>query len=569
MFCSALAISLSLVLNLVCDARGQSPSINASQILQKTVDALGGTDALNNITGFSYEALTIYRSQTLTQNYALHRSDQSVSATGTQIMSFRENSNNLQARIDRAYRYNDYWIWAWPELVPSINYSLVLQDGPDGFACFNRGQNDFYYADGAADMLGYTDPYLADYLVHQVHQFALPWLIKQFVSAESLVVHELENPWTGVVLPAMTLPNLNLTLVVNNNLPYMVRAYEWHKIFGNSTSDVIFSNFSTFGSILLPQRIQTVYNTFNMIEDFFIDRIEINPHWPAGYFEPESNNTRMPPAQSAEYPRSEVHEFFESALWTGPFPYNTSDVIIEYPVSGVQAIKSIYVGFNDYVQLLVEFNEGFLITDASPLRSKIIIEWVKRNSAKKILYVVPSHHHRDHAGGVDDYVAAGATLVVPEVAKEYYRNVNGGQVEFLTYTQEQPFVLDDGNVQFRSFWREESPHAADWSYGLATTSCPTNDTGVVLFVADVVNPGSYSEGSTSNALRWDAGYARQWILGAAQDGVPRTSLILGAHGSTKYAVHNVEPLAMVADITGVVYPDVKVQSLAIRDMCYH
>ncbi|KAL9085992.1 MAG: hypothetical protein Q9165_007354 [Trypethelium subeluteriae] len=520
-------------------------------IVSETVKALGSIEVLNNITSFSYEALTIYRSQTLTQNYNLQHSDQSVSAAGSQIMSFKEGNNTLYERIDRAYRYNDYWIWAWPELVPEMNYSMVLRDGLHGFACFNQGQNSFY-ADDPTQALGYADAYLTDYLVYQAHQFAILWLVKQFVASPSVTAHHLEDPLTGAVLPAIDHPKLGLTLVINNSLPYMVRSYEQHKIFGKSTSDVIFSNYSMFGSVLFPQRFQTVYNTVNMVEDFFADNIIINPTWSADYFEPKSKTNRTAPAQSPEHPRSEAHEFFESALWDGPFTFNVSDVVVEYPVPG----------------LLVEFDEGFLITDASPFRSQILLDWVRKNSRKNITHVVPSHHHRDHAGGVGDYVAAGAKLVVPEIARDYYKNVNGGQVEFVTYTREQPFVLDDGNVQFRSFWREENPHAADWSYGIATSSCPKNDTGVVVYVADVVDPGSVPAYSTSNALRWDAGYARQFILNAAQDGVPRSSLIIGAHGSTIEFVHNSESLENVANITGVVYPDIAVKSLAGNPNCY-
>ena len=565
MFMSALFLSLLIPVG-VCSVQQGGYSGNGSQVLERTVEALGGADALNNITSFSYEALTIYRSQTLTQSYGLKRSDQSVSAAGAQTMSFREHNNTLQERIDRAYNYNDYWIWAWPNLAPGINYSMVLQDGPDGFACFNQGQNSFHSDPTVA--LGYADAFLTDHLIQQAHQFALPWLIKQFMAAQSLVVSQVKDHLTGVALPAIEHPNIGLTLVMNNNLPYMIRSYEQHKIFGNSTSDVIFSNYSTFGSMLLPQRIQTVYNNFNMIEDFFADNVRINPSWPAYYFEPKSNTTPIAPSRSKEYPRSEVHEFFESALWGGPFPFNVSNVKVEYPVPGVPAIKSVYVEYADYLQLLIEFDEGFLVTDAPPHRSNILLEWVKHNSEKQILYVVPTHHHRDHAGGVGDYVAAGAKLVVPDIAKDYYENVNDGQVDFLTYTEEQPFALNDGKVQFRSFWREENPHAVDWSYSVATAACPANDTGVVVYVADVVSPGFEQGVSTSDALRWDAGYARQFVLTAAQDGVPLSSTIVGSHGSVEGEVSNSESLKMIVNITGVMYPDIKAGSWANESKCH-
>ena len=207
-------------------------------------------------------------------------------------------------------------------------------------------------------------------------------------------------------------------------------------------------------------------------------------------------------------------------------------------------------------------------TSSESYRSKILLDWVKQNSHKEIAYVIPSHHHRDHDGGVPDFVAAGAKLVVPEIAKEYYHKVNGGDVQFMTYTEEQPFVLSDGNVQFRSFWRGENLHAADWSYGIATAACPTDETEVVAYVADVVNPGFYPGVSTSNALRWDAGYARQFVLAAVQDGVPRSSLIVGPHGSIQGEVSNAESLEMVANITGVAYPDIRPGSLAEGDRCH-
>ena len=142
-------------------------------------------------------------------------------------------------------------------------------------------------------------------------------------------------------------------------------------------------------------------------------------------------------------------------------------------------------------------------------------------------------------------------------------------MEFETYAQDQSFVLNDGRVQFRAFWRGENPHAADWSYGVATAACPTDDTGVVIFNADVIDPGDLgSDFPTSNAVRWDAGYGRQWVFSAVEDGIPRSSLIVGAHGSSMLQnVSNAESLERVADITGVLYPDIRAGSWADKKHC--
>lgn len=40
----------------------------------------------------------------------------------------------------------------------------------------------------------------------------------------------------------------------------------------------------------------------------------------------------------------------------------------------------------------------------------------------------PTHHHRDHSGGVPDYVAAGAKLIVPEMSREYWANIPDAEI---------------------------------------------------------------------------------------------------------------------------------------------
>ena len=42
---------------------------------------------------------------------------------------------------------------------------------------------------------------------------------------------------------------------------------------------------------------------------------------------------------------------------------------------------------------------------------------------KPIRYVIPTHHHLDHAGGIRAFMATGATLVVPFSAREFYAKV--------------------------------------------------------------------------------------------------------------------------------------------------
>ena len=403
-----------------------------------------------------------------------------MSATGSQNLSFDISSSKLQSRTDRAYQYDDYWLWAFPDLQPPINFSFVVHDGDEGFACFTNGQNSFFAADPSV-ALGYADSYLTDYLIHQAHQFALPWLLRTFLADfDRLQQYQVQDSFGGETYLAVEHSGLGLALLINttSHLPYAVRSQEYHVVYGNSTSDLVLSAWAevniggqgsnTEANLLLPYRLQTIYNSKSVLEDFMVDAISINAELSQDFFKPDILRQRSngqsetfsklsKPSRSPEYPRSEVHELFETGLWSGPWGeyYNVSDVVISHPFPSFKQISTIYVGYPDYVQILVEFEDGLLITDAAPHRSKIILDWVDMNMrGKRITYVVPSHHHRDHAGGVDDYVAAGATLVVPEVARELY-NFTGKVGKMETYTDLESFVLKDESVEFALFGKRK------------------------------------------------------------------------------------------------------------------
>ena len=524
------------------------------------------------------EPTSIYRSHTLGQNYNFMDPDQSVSAAGSQNMSFSFDGERLLTRIDRSYVYNDYWIWAHPDLQPIINFTLVIHDGPRGFACFNRGQNNFY-AEDPRTALGYADTYLTDYLVRQSHQFALPWLLKKFTSdPKGLHQSVASDASRGVRLLALQHAAVDVVLLVNATtmLPYALRTREEHTVFGDCTNDLLLSAWADVSicstncshqhqqTVFLPHRLQTVYDSHAVLEDYLIDSITINAADDA-FFEPASDGYLKQIGSSSSsdggsgisspadsYPAGDVHEFYESGLWNWPMglSYTASDVVVYHPFPDFNAIMTIYAGpYPDYVQLLVEHESGLIITDAAPYRSHAVLAWIAANMrGKKITHVVPSHHHRDHAGGVNDYVAAGAILVVPEVARELYNLTDKVPLtQMLTYNETNPFQFRDGHVQFHSFWRASSPHAQDWSFSVATKARPTTDEHFVLFNADVVSPGS-------DAARWDTMAARQFLIDAVKHGVPRSTLLVGAHGSTQNGTSTSEALIGIADTSAFLYP---------------
>ena len=81
---------------------------------------------------------------------------------------------------------------------------------------------------------------------------------------------------------------------------------------------------------------------------------------------------------------------------------------------------------SSHATIVVEMADH-LIAVEGPLyeaRTAPVVQAIKAKFPNKpIRYVIPTHHHLDHAGGIRALMAAGAILVVPFSAKEFYAKV--------------------------------------------------------------------------------------------------------------------------------------------------
>ena len=69
--------------------------------------------------------------------------------------------------------------------------------------------------------------------------------------------------------------------------------------------------------------------------------------------------------------------------------------------------------------LVVAFRDHVLVVDAPPNAAQVIALADSLAPGKPVRYVVPTHHHDDHAAGVAHYAAAGATLVTTPGNRAY------------------------------------------------------------------------------------------------------------------------------------------------------
>jgi glyoxylase-like metal-dependent hydrolase (beta-lactamase superfamily II) len=141
-----------------------------------------------------------------------------------------------------------------------------------------------------------------------------------------------------------------------------------------------------------------------------------------------------------------------------------------------------YIGGIRHASVAVEFRDFVTVIEAplSEKRSIVVIDEVHRLVPNKpIRYLVNTHHHFDHSGGMRTFVAEGATVVVPHMDREFYekvvfspapRTLEPDRLSFLTADQlANPFlefvngkyVISDGTRTLDVYPLPPFEHTAD------------------------------------------------------------------------------------------------------------
>src|SRR5690348_3212623 len=84
------------------------------------------------------------------------------------------------------------------------------------------------------------------------------------------------------------------------------------------------------------------------------------------------------------------------------------------------------LGGGTHNSVLVEFKDFVAVVEApqNEARSLAVIDEVDRLAPNKLIkYVVNTHHHFDHAGGLRTYLSQGTTVITHESNKQYYLDI--------------------------------------------------------------------------------------------------------------------------------------------------
>ena len=122
----------------------------------------------------------------------------------------------------------------------------------------------------------------------------------------------------GFKCPALADALLDITVLFKPGtyLPYIVRTYEQHNIYGNSINDFVVCNYTAVAGVQFLRRIKLIDNEVSMLTDTLIGKVDVNPSFLSDFFSGirlnQINNTALglqpSPPKDTPYGKAETFE---------------------------------------------------------------------------------------------------------------------------------------------------------------------------------------------------------------------------------------------------------------------
>ena len=278
---------------------------------------------------------------------------------------------------------------------------------------------------------------------------------------------------------------------------------------GDAVQEIVFADYGRYGRVMIPSR-RTQRVAGEVIQDHRYTDIRVNTRPADSVFTRPAGLTETPPTANAPQPER----------FTKVAP-------------GIHLLENAAPGYN---MLVAEIGDHLVVVDA-PNNSTVTeraIATIKRNiPGKPIRYVVPTHHHSDHAGGMRAFIAEGATIVTTPGNVGLFRRMAAANPQTLrsdslsrsprspaieTFSGRRIFTDGTHTLEVRDIG--PSPHAQE----LLIAYVP--GAGIV-FQGDLLNAGP--DGTSLAAGNTSTEHFAQWLDRSGLD----VRAILGVHSPAR------------------------------------
>jgi glyoxylase-like metal-dependent hydrolase (beta-lactamase superfamily II) len=255
-------------------------------------------------------------------------------------------------------------------------------------------------------------------------------------SASGLIAGMLANPEAvqpaadivvqGRSLPAVSYRGLIVAFDPQTGLPERVRSLDYDNIWGDVTYDYVYSQWQEIDKVKVPMSRKYELNG-RVVQETQLTSVRFNQPIDQARLEIPAAvlaNAAKPATGNVPYQWVIRRQFIGTYMDSDNVSYDTKGS----PGLRLQELSpgTFHVTGGTHNSLLVEMSDHLIIVDApvTDAQSAWVMKATKeRFPGKPIRWVVLTHHHMDHAGGVRGLLVDGATLVVGQGAHDHFRRV--------------------------------------------------------------------------------------------------------------------------------------------------
>jgi glyoxylase-like metal-dependent hydrolase (beta-lactamase superfamily II) len=201
-------------------------------------------------------------------------------------------------------------------------------------------------------------------------------------------------------------------------LPSKVEALEDDPVLGDVLLEVRFDAWVQHGPVRLPEHVEThLAGTLvgeETREAMALDAPLDEPLFPL----PAGEGAEGPAARSGRQRSAFYDRYLAMGLDFDSFPAGPEPVVVTEVAPGVHHVTGAI-----HHSLAIELDHDLLVVEApiDDARSlAVMAALTARFPAKPVRYLVNTHHHHDHSGGVRAYIAGGATLVTAAANRDFF-----------------------------------------------------------------------------------------------------------------------------------------------------